>query len=74
MWGGNHISTRVWKTVFTFKHPKLMWPRSVENWIEASLSLIDPVGTPSCFYIWLAYYIHEHNDFMKIALGLLWLN
>lgn len=28
----------------------------------------------SCFYIWLVYYIHEHNDFMKIALGLLWLN
>lgn len=20
------------------------------------------------------YYIHEHNDFMKIAVGLLWLN
>lgn len=63
----NHIGARV-----LFESlPELMCCRSVEKLTASDRSRRHP---RLVFMSGLAYYINEHNDFMKIASGLLWLN
>lgn len=64
-------SKRIGARVLFENLPELMCCRSVEKLTASDRSRRHP---RLVFMSGLAYYINEHNDFMKIASGLLWLN